>query len=683
MERIERKIKEQSLSLELENIASKEFILEEYLNTINLGEGTLGVQAASQKYFNKNSSDLTLSECAVLASIADNPSKYHPIEHPENNASRRQIVLRKMLKQHYITKTEYREAMQDDVYTRIRNNASKPSNETSSNSSFQDAMILQVVEDLKDQLGYDETKAYNAVYNGGLKIYSTQDSTIQKIADEAANDASYYPSDSKVALTYTLTVRDTNGDDVTYSENNVLEYMKEHNLGNSLIFSSAKEAEEAAKRIRQSIEDSGSIVVGAYISTPIQPQVSITIIDQTSGAVEALIGGRGDVKTMSLTEDRAVSTQKQPGSNFKILSTFLPALDCGKVTLATVYDDAPYHYLDSNHPIKNYYDGYKGYTTVREAITDSVNVVAAKTMTDVTPQRSYQYLLNLEFDTLVDDETLKDGTTNTDIHQSLSLGGLTNGVTNLELANAYASIANGGTYHKAKLYTKVVDQNGNILLSNDSSGKRVIKESTSFLLTNAMEDVLEKGTGTAAKLSSNMPAAGKSGTSSDHTNYWFTGYTPYHTTSIWMGYDLDYTFESNDLHKKMWADIMDKIIEAKDENTKDFEKPNDIVEAKICKKSGKLAIPGICDHDPRGSMITTEYFAKGTVPTQTCDTHVSVELCKDSQEPVTSNCPEEDRTKKVYIVRTKNSQGETADTPYLLPEEYKNNTCHIHKEDKD
>ena len=304
-------------------------------------------------------------------------------------------------------------------------------------------------------------------------------------------------------------------------------------------------------------------------------------------------------------------------------------------------------------------------------------------MTDVTPQRSYQYLLDLGFDTLVDDEMLEDGTTNTDIHQSLSLGGLTNGVTNLELTNAYASIANGGTYYKAKLYTKVVDQNGNILLSSDSSGKRVIKESTSFLLTNAMEDVLEKGTGTAAKLSSNMPAAGKSGTTSDHTNYWFTGYTPYHTTSIWMGYDLDYTFESNDLHKEMWADIMDKIIEAKDENTKDFEKPDDIVEAKICKKSGKLAIPGICDHDPRGSMITTEYFAKGTVPTQTCDTHVSVELCKDSKEPVTSNCPKEDRTKKVYIVRTKNSQGETAETPYLLPEAYKNHTCHIHKEDKD
>ncbi len=683
MERIERKIKEQSLSLELENIASKEFILEEYLNTINLGEGTLGVQAASQKYFNKNSSDLTLSECAVLASIADNPSRYHPIDHPENNASKRQIVLQKMLKQHYITKTEYREAMQDDVYARIRKNASKPSNETNSNSSFQDAMILQVVEDLKDQLGYDETKAYNAVYNGGLKIYSTQDSTIQMIADEAANDASYYPSDAKVALTYTLTVRDTNGDDVTYSENNVLEYMKKHNLGDSLIFSSTKEAENAAGHFRQSVEDSGSVIVGEYISTPIQPQVSITIIDQTTGAVEALVGGRGNVRTTSLTEDRAVFAQKQPGSNFKILSTFLPALDRGKVTLASVYDDAPYHYLDSNYPIKNYYDGYKGYTTIREAITDSVNVVAAKTMTDVTPQRAYQYLLDLGFDTLVDDEMLEDGTTNTDIHQSLSLGGLTNGVTNLELTNAYASIANGGTYHKAKLYTKVVDQNGNILLSNDSSGERVMKESTSFLLTNAMEDVLEKGTGTAAKLSSDMPAAGKSGTTSDHTNYWFTGYTPYHTTSIWMGYDLDYRFESNDLHKEMWADIMDKIIEEKGENTKAFEKPDNIVEAKICKKSGKLAIPGICDHDPRGSMITTEYFAKGTVPTQTCDTHVSVELCKDSQEPVTSNCPKEDRIKKIYIVRTKNSQGETADTPYLLPEKYKNSTCHIHKEEKD
>ena len=227
IERIERIIKEQSLALELENIASKEFILEEYLNTINLGEGTLGVQAAAQKYFNKKVSDLTLSECAVLAAITENPSRYNPITHPENNASRRLIVLKKMLELHYITQDEYRKAVRDDVYERISKNANNASSDNPTNSYFEDALILQVVEDLKDQLGYDETKAYNAVYNGELKIYSTQDTEIQAIADKTASDNSYFPSDSEASLIYSLSIRDTNGNDVTYSENNVLNYMKE------------------------------------------------------------------------------------------------------------------------------------------------------------------------------------------------------------------------------------------------------------------------------------------------------------------------------------------------------------------------------------------------------------------------------------------------------------------------
>ena len=148
--------------------------------------------------------------------------------------------------------------------------------------------------------------------------------------------------------------------------------------------------------------------------------------------------------------------------------------------------------------------------------------------------------------------------------------------------------------------------------------------------------------------------------------------------SVWMGYDLNTKFDSKELHKKMWADIMDQIIKTKKEKPADFDKPDGITTAQICKKSGKLAIPGVCDHDPRGSMVTTEYFAEGTVPTQTCDTHVAVELCRESNEPASSNCPADDRIRKVYIVRQKNARGETDDSPYLLPEEYQTETCHIH-----
>lgn len=205
----------------------------------------------------------------------------------------------------------------------------------------------------------------------------------------------------------------------------------------------------------------------------------MTIMNQSNGTVEALVGGRGN-KTSDLSLNRATGTTRQPGSTFKILSAFLPALDKNHMTLATVYEDAPYNYIDTNRPVRNYYKGYKGYSTIREAITNSMNVVSAKTIADVTPKTSFEYLMNLGFSTLVSNETTSNGNVYTDITQSLSLGGLTYGVTNMELTSAYASIANGGTYQKPVLYTKVVDHNGNILLSNTQKGKRVMKEKYCF-----------------------------------------------------------------------------------------------------------------------------------------------------------------------------------------------------------
>ena len=669
MERLERKIKEQSLALELEKIASKQYILEEYLNAINLGEGTLGVQTASQKYFNKDVSELTLSECAVLASITKNPTRLNPVTHPENNASRRLLILQNMLEQHYITKKEYREALSDDVYTRIQKNAAAAPAKKTTNSYF--------VKDLKKQLGYDETKAYNAIYSGGLKIYSTQDQQIQKIADSITNDTSNYPKATKIALSYSLSAKTVSGKDVVYSDHNLLDYMRKNNLGNQLIFTNEASAKTVVTKFKQYILSKGETITNESFQTTIQPQISMTIMNQSNGTVEALVGGRGN-KTSDLSLNRATGTTRQPGSTFKILSAFLPALDKNHMTLATVYEDAPYNYIDTNRPVHNYYKGYKGYSTIREAITNSMNVVSAKTIADVTPKTSFEYLMNLGFSTLVSNETTSNGNVYTDITQSLSLGGLTYGVTNMELTSAYASIANGGTYQKPVLYTKVVDHNGNILLSNTQKGKRVMKESTAFLLTDAMKDVITKGTGKSAKLSSSMAVAGKSGTTSNSYDYWFSGYTPYHTASVWMGYDKNTNFASDNTHKKIWAKVMNEIIKTKQEQTTDFKKPADIVKAKVCKESGKLAIKGVCDHDPRGNRVITEYFEKGTVPTQTCDIHVAVEVCKTSDKLATKNCPANKKQRKIYIVRKKGSHGKTADTPYLLPKKYQSVLCKKH-----
>ena len=677
IERIERKIKEQSLALELEKITSKQKILEEYLNAINLGEGTLGVQTASQKYFNKDVSDLTLSECTVLAGITKNPTRMNPITHPNSNAARRMTILKIMLEEHYITKSEYSEAVNDNVYERIQKINARQQKNYTANSYFDDALILQVVRDLKEKLGYDETKAYNAIYSGGLKIYSTQDSKIQRIADKVTNDPDNYPAGTKVALSYSLTGTDKNGKEVSYSENDVLSYMKKHKLGTSLIFADKSSAENMARKFTKSLKKNGVSVINEQVSTVIQPQISMTIIDQRTGQVEALVGGRG-VKSENLSLNRATGTTRQPGSTFKVLSTFLPALDTKNMTLATVYDDAPYEYLDTGRPVRNYYKGYRGFSTIREAVTNSMNIVSAKTMADVTPEVAYEYLQKLGFTTLVDNKTTADGKTFSDGNQSMALGGLTYGVTNLELTGAFSAVANGGTYHRPSLYTKVVDQSGKVLLNSSSSGTLVMKESTAFLLTDAMKDVIKKGTGKPAALSSGMPAAGKTGTTTSDYDYWFSGYTPYHTASVWMGYDRNTSFSSGSQHEKIWKLVMDQIVKEKNEPIKEFSKPNSIVKARICTKSGKLAVKGTCDHDPRGSMIKTEYFALGTKPTKPCDIHVAIEICKKSGYPANSACPEGQLLRKIYITRPKGSKGITDDTQYQIPDLYVKYMCGLH-----
>ena len=208
-ERVERKLQEQYLALQFEKEMSKEQILEAYMNTINLGQGCLGVETAAQRYFNKSASDLTLSECAVIAAITQNPTAYDPVTNPEKNAQRRETVLGNMLEQGYITQTEYDEAMADQVYDRILETAAV-TKDTTPYSYFTDALIEDVVQDLMDVKGYSETQAYNLLYSGGLTITSTQDTSIQDICDEVISNEDYYPV-KEYGLDFALTIHRADG----------------------------------------------------------------------------------------------------------------------------------------------------------------------------------------------------------------------------------------------------------------------------------------------------------------------------------------------------------------------------------------------------------------------------------------------------------------------------------------
>lgn len=205
------------------------------------------------------------------------------------------------------------------------------------------------------------------------------------------------------------------------------------------------------------------------------------------------------------------------------------------MSLATVYDDAPYYYENGNQ-VFNWYGGYWGPKTIRYAIMESMNIIAVKCITDVTPQLAYDYLLKLGFTTLVERKTDSDGLILSDINQSLALGGLTNGITNLEITAAYATIANGGNYIKPVFYSEVYDHEGNLLIDNREPEKtRVISEQTAWLLTSAMHDVVTGGTGSGANSYTGMYTAGKTGTTSGDFDNWFCGYNPYYTASIWLG----------------------------------------------------------------------------------------------------------------------------------------------------
>ncbi|MDE5932041.1 MAG: penicillin-binding protein, partial [Lachnospiraceae bacterium] len=239
-DRMKRKIQEQYLALELEKVMDKDDILINYMNTINLGQNTLGVQAASQRYFNKSVSDLNLSECAVIAGITQNPTKYNPITHPDQNADRRKKVLSDMLEQGYITQEEYDEAMADDVYSRIQIVDSE-NGESTVNTYFVDALTDDVLEDLI-AAGYNETQAYTLLYSGGLKIYSTQDPAIQAICDEVFADESNFPENTKWYLNYDLTVVQENGDRINYSTEMFRSFWREAKTGYNLIYSSQDEA---------------------------------------------------------------------------------------------------------------------------------------------------------------------------------------------------------------------------------------------------------------------------------------------------------------------------------------------------------------------------------------------------------------------------------------------------------
>ena len=570
-DKVERKIQEIYLSIRVENKVSKTWILENYLNTVNMGSGCWGVETASECYFGKDVSELTISESAVLAAIIQSPTYNNPLEYPENNAKRRQAVLESMVKQGDITEAQMQEALTDDVYTRIKQNYSFESIDVL--SYFEDELVKQVVNDLQEKLGYSEENAWQYVYRGGLTINSTQNTAIQTYAENAVNNSSLYGSEAQAAA---------------------------------------------------------------------------VVMDPSKGYVKAIVGGRGE-KTASLTYDRATESTRQPGSTIKIIGEYSAALDTGEATLATTYDNAPTTYSNGT-PIKNASTEYTGMTTVREGIIHSINVVALKCLQDVGVDKTYEYLEKYGLSHL----------TSSDKVEAMAIGGLTNGVTPLEMTAAYSAIANDGQYIEPTFYTTVTDRNGVVILTSKQEKHRVIKDTTAHLLTLAMEDVMTQGTGTPAAFSG-TDLAGKSGTTDGSKDLWFVGFSPKLCCGVWGGFDDNSEQSSTGYVKSIWKSIMSQAVSVT--GSASFDASSGLTRATICKKCGRLAVDGLCDDTVQGDMTQVEYFATGTAPTADCTCHEEVTICNDSGMLAGKYCT--DTTKAVYL---KSGTSGTNDEAAIVPD---------------
>lgn len=608
--KLKRKIQEAYLAIKIERELSKDQILEYYLNTIHLGGSAYGIQAAAEYYFNKDVDQLTIAESALIAGINQSPSRYNPYlneDTPDVYKDRAVVVLSKMLEHNMISKEEFETAKAEIAKMNSSSFTKRTDNTTLKYQWFIEAAVDSVESDLKEKYNYTDEEITQKMFTGGLKIYTTIDPKIQDVVDRVANDDKYYPKLKSDIATW--------GKDKT-----------------------------------------------------IQPQIGVVIDDYKTGEVRAILGGRGEQPLKS--QNRATTVNRQPGSSMKPLAVYGPAFDMG-YSPATVLDDSPFTPEMAaaagwgGEGPQNFNKKYSGFYTLRDSIKESKNVIAVKLMLKIGPSKSIEYLKKFGLSSLV---TTPDKNGNTDVVPAIALGGLTNGVTPLEMAAAYGTFGNDGKYTSPILYTKVLDSDGTVLLEKSPEKHKVISPQAAYLMIDTMKGVIRGGTGSRANMG-NIPAAGKTGTTNESADAYFAGLTAYYSGAIWMGHDkpsqkLPLTSGET---AQMWGDIMKEIH--KDLPIKDFTRPSGIVTATVCRDSGKLPTE-LCANDPRGSREITDMFIEGTVPTESCDIHVKALVNSSTGKLANEYTPLYLLKEMVFIKRSYPVDDRVADYQYQLPSEY-------------
>lgn len=566
---VTRKIREMSRAYQIEQMLSKQQILEQYLNIIYVGGTTIcGVENGAKYYFSKSAKDLDLAEAAFLAGINHSPNSYNPFWNEGDEdvtkaiKTRTKTVLAEMKDQNRISDNAeeaeklYNEAVAE-VDAGLKFKEGSFSNATQM-SYHTDAAIKEVVSDLAELKDIDEKAARSLLVSGGYKIYTTQNTEIQKRMEK--------------------------------------EYVKDEYIYYARTTGGPKENKE-------------------------HTQSGMVIIDNKTGYVIGCMGGLGtDVDATGY--NRAIQAPRQTGSAIKPLANVIPGLEEGVITAATVYDDRRADFGGGYAP-KNVAN-YRGLTTVRKAIEVSSNVVNMKILSNVGPSKAIKYLQDMGLSHVNPD---------LDNNLALSIGGMSEGATPLEMAAAYEAIANGGEYTEPTFYTKVEDSNGNVILESKQEKRRVMEETTAYITADILKDVVTGSSGTAYMCKiSGMDVAAKTGTTDSKKDKWLCGFTPYYSAATWVGYDTpeEVRYGNANAAQQIWARIM-KDIHSDLKDAK-FVKPSGITTATVCLQSGKLATKSC-------TQKYTEIFKAGTVP-KYCEGHDKVKICKETGKLATEYCPE-------------------------------------------
>jgi len=514
-----RKIREIMRARKIEKTVNKDIILECYLNTITFANGIGGVEVAANYYYGKSVSELTLAECAGLASIVKEPERYRPDKHPENNANRRKLVLGKMLELEYITKEEYDAALTEDVKIVADKAAIK---EIETNNYFVDALINEVVDGLVEKYDIDEAYAEQKFYNGGYKIYCTMDPEIQAKLEKYYTDTSHFAKNKKGVMA----------------------------------------------------------------------QSSFTIMDY-EGHVLGIVGGVGEKKG-NRGLNRATSAPRQPGSSIKPITVYSLALDQNIISYSSMLKDAPSQTITvKGKKVKWPYNAggscTNGMVTMERALAKSYNTIPVQLIEKMGIETVFNHGVNdMGLKNLVAPEAAEDKVGDY-TYSSLGLGGCYKGITTLESCAAFATIGNKGKYYKPTFFTKVTNQRGETILEGESKPKIAMMEDTAVILNHLLQNVVNKGTGTAIKeYLPKMTVYGKTGTTDDNFNLWFAGGTPYYVASCWYGYDQPEKVSESGAAKRVWGSVMKEIHKGLDVEAK-FPESSYVTCRKYCTSSGMLA----------------------------------------------------------------------------------------------